>query len=134
MSVTLPVGLEYVFSVGHPLHSRIFWDKLVGEYYDMGVDMYLAVDELPRFGLSERVASPVVAVHPAGWEVDTVTKYGKRCLRYSKDIDGRWFTIEQSASSADVFSAFRWSDQVGLVSITSGSAAVCAARCDAFVY
>lgn len=135
MSVTLPAGLESVFSVGHPMHSRIFWDKLVGQYYDMGVDLYLEVDDLPRFGLAAREASPVVAVHPAGWDVDTITKYGKRCLRYCRTIGNQSYMIEQSSSCADVFSAYRWSNDVGLVSITSSSsAAECARRVEAIYW
>lgn len=45
-------GLERVFSPGHELHDRIFYDVKAGEYYDRGSDLYLTLDEARAFGVA----------------------------------------------------------------------------------
>lgn len=44
-------GLEQVFSEGHEFHSRIFYDRHAGQYYDRGTDLYLTLEEAQAFGI-----------------------------------------------------------------------------------
>ena len=44
-------GLERVFSAGNQWFDRIFYDVREGAYYDRYSDIYLALDELAKFGL-----------------------------------------------------------------------------------
>lgn len=45
-------GLERVFSKGHELHDRIFYDVREGQYYDRGSDLYLTLAEAQAFGIA----------------------------------------------------------------------------------
>lgn len=43
--------LERVFSPGHELHSRIFYDLVEGKYYDKATDLFLTLDEAKAYGV-----------------------------------------------------------------------------------
>ena len=43
--------LEIVFSKGHRLYDRIFYDHLEGKYYDKHTDLFLSEVELDKYGL-----------------------------------------------------------------------------------
>ena len=45
-------GLERVFSPGHRYYNVLFYDKKEGKYYDLSIDMYLELSDLPRYGIS----------------------------------------------------------------------------------
>lgn len=43
--------LETVFSEGHELHNRIYYDNREGSYYDRYSDIFITLDEARAFGI-----------------------------------------------------------------------------------
>lgn len=44
-------NLEIIFSEGHHLYDKIFYDVREGTYYNRETDYFLTESELPAFGL-----------------------------------------------------------------------------------
>ena len=49
---TPPFPLETVFSPGHQYHTRVFYDRVEGQYYDRSTDLYLSLDEARAMGIA----------------------------------------------------------------------------------
>lgn len=43
--------LEIIFSEGHHLYDKIFYDSAEGKYYNRETDLFLSENELGAFGL-----------------------------------------------------------------------------------